>query len=672
MKNTNLALSKNYSFIENKLVELLHEGLSLHLQSNFLAAQSIYEQVLKVQPNNFDGNKLLGALLVQTEKYSEAVSYLSKAIKINPKIAACYNNRGFAFKQLERTEESLEDYAKAIKLNENYAEAYYNRGATLEASLLFDQAISDYVKAIEIKPDYVDSYNNLGNVLKELKRFDEALLCYDAAIKINPAVAEIYCNRGTALKELGRLDEALLDYEKAINHKLDFAQAYYNRGNALKELQRFNDAMSDYNKAIEIKPDYAESYNNLGNVLKELKRFDEAIFHYEKAISIKSDYAESYSNCGLVLQQIKRLDDALLYCKKAVLIKPQDADLHINYGNALQENRQFDEALFSYEKALVLRPEYPEAHWNLSLHNLLVGNLNAGWKGYEWRWKCKKMLKNIPVRNFSQPLWLGAQSPKDKTILLYAEQGLGDTIQFCRYVPLVAQLGAKIVLEIQAPLVKLLSHSEGVGQVFTQGDQLPEFDFQCPLLSLPLVFRTEIDSIPQAVHIHLDEMKLKYWQAQLGTRKTMRVGIVWSGNPSHKNDHNRSMALSDLIPFLPSECEIFSLQKEIRDHDREVLTKNPKIRHFGNVLQDFTDTAVLCQLMDLIISVDTSIVHLAGSIGKRTWVLVPYDPDWRWLLERSDSPWYPSAELFRQEEHGNWNSPLRKIKTRLEEMLEFF
>jgi hypothetical protein len=300
---------------------------------------------------------------------------------------------------------------------------------------------------------------------------------------------------------------------------------------------------------------------------------------------------------------------------------------------------------------------------------LVAGNFNDGWQRYEWRWKSETISKSSGVRNLPQPLWLGSESLENKTILLYAEQGLGDTIQFCRYAPLVAQLGAKVILEVQRPLVKLLKNIEGITQIIAWGDTLPKFDFQCPLLSLPLAFKTELNTIPPASkNITRDSEKISKWQTRLGEKTKLRVGLIWSGSTSHTNDHNRSLTLAQLISHLPSQHQYICLQKELRDIDKVALEKNPHIQFYGDALEDFTDTAALCDLMDVIISVDTSVAHLAGTMGKSTWVLLPYSPDWRWLLDRDDSPWYPSVKLYIQEKIGNWNGVLDRLKVELKKI----
>lgn len=619
-----------------QLASLTQHGFDLHQQGKIKEAQSVYEQVLKIQPHHFDALQLLGTLSLQIKQFSQAADYLSLALQLDSEHAACYANRGIALKELKRLDEALLSYDQAISLNPSFAEAHAGR----------------------------------GDVLQELKRLDEALLSYDRAISIKPASASIYYNRGNVLQASQRLDAALSNYSKAIALKPDFAEAHYNFGNILKELKFLDPAINSYDQAIKLKPNFAEAHYNRGNTLKELGHLDKALSSYEQAIHIKPDYAEAYCNRGNALQELGRLNEALLSYEQAISINPNYAEAYSNLGNTLQELKRLDEALSYYAQAIRIKPSYAEAHWNLSLCNLLRGNLHAGWQGYEWRWQCEKFIKTSRVSKFSQPLWLGEKSLKDKTILLYAEQGYGDTIQFSRYVSLVAQQGATVILEVQRPLVKLLRNLEGVNAIFAHDDNLPNYDYQCPLLSLPLAFHTEMSTIPVIPQqISADKAKLAYWRTKLGDKIKPRVGIAWSGSAGHKNDHRRSLTLSQFAANLPSNCEYISLQKEMRDADRVLLAKHPEIKHFGDLLEDFTDTAALCELMDVVISVDTSVAHLAGTFNKPTCILLPYSPDWRWLLDRIDSPWYPTARLYRQLKMGDWSGVLENLKRDLEKRL---
>ena len=344
---------------------------------------------------------------------------------------------------------------------------------------------------------------------------------------------------------------------------------------------------------------------------------------------------------------------------KAIALKSDYADAYYNRGIVLQEHKQFDAALASYDKALALKPDYADAGFNKSLALLLTGDFAQGWHLYEKRWLRKE--KSHDQRSLTQPLWLGKETLEGKTILLHTEQGLGDSLQFVRYVPLVSRLGARVILEYDRPLAGLFEGLEGVSAVIEKGQPLPAFDYHCPLLSLSLAFETRLETIPSPTpYLTSPPEALQRWSARLGEKIQPRIGLVWSGNTANKNDHNRSLTLTQLLPHLPPDYDYVSLQKEVRESDQIALAQS-SIRHFGNELNDFTDTAALCDLMDLVISIDTSVAHLSGALGKPTWVLLPYVPDWRWLLDRDDSPWYASVRLFRQPKPSDWESALERV-----------
>ena len=361
-------------------------------------------------------------------------------------------------------------------------------------------------------------------------------------------------------------------------------------------------------------------------------------------------------------------DEALLQHDRALELKPNYCEALTNKGLALHELMRFNEAIDHYDAALKINPNHHEASWNKSLTLLLQGDFKNGLPLYESRWKSSLASAIAGRRIFDKPSWFGMESLEDKTILLYGEQGLGDFIQFSRYVKLVANLGANVTLEVPNVLASIMSNLEGVSNIFIQGEVLPPFDYQCPLMSLPYIFKTEIDNIPSGeAYIKLSDMpKNVHWENKLGSKDKPRIGLVWSGNPRHKNDRNRTILLKEILPYLSSEYQYVSLQKDIRDTDKVTLEGNPHIFNFANDIVDFSDTAALINCMDLVISVDTSVAHLSGAMGKKTWVLLPTTPDWRWLLDREDSPWYHSIRLFRQQSKVNWNPVFDKIRGLLE------
>ena len=428
-----------------------------------------------------------------------------------------------------------------------------------------------------------------------------------------------------------------------------------NRGLALEKLQRPEDALGSFQQALVLNPGNAEACFNCANALHKLLRLEDALRLYDQAIALQADYAAAYSNRGTVLLEQNRLEEALSSYDTAIALNRENAETWFNRGCALQ---QLDEAVTSYDQAIALKPDYADAYFNKALALLLGGQFRQGWELYEWRMQCEKLHAK---RSFPQARWTGAENLDGKTILLHGEQGLGDSIQFCRYANLVKQTGARVLLEVPRPLTALLKTLDGVDVVIEQGQPLPAFDYHCPLMSLPLAFRTELHTIPVAgPYLQSSANKRRQWQQRLGHKTRLRVGLVWRGSTVHKGDRARSLPLAEILPCLPPQLDYVSLQKEVREADQQPLHRSG-IRHYGEQLADFSDTVALCELLDIVVSVDTSVAHLAAALGKPTWILLPHAPDWRWLLDRSDSPWYPTARLYRQTRPADWGPVLERL-----------
>ena len=519
-------------------------------------------------------------------------------------------------------------------------------------------------RAVAVNADSADAWYNLGLAHGHMQRAIDALACYDRSIALSPDHYRAYNNRANVLAELGRYADAVVACARAIACKPDYAEAYCNRGNALRQLRQLDVAVASYDLALTHCPTLTEAIANRGAVLHELERFAAALARHDQALALNPRYAEAWSNRGATLLQLGQFATAVASFDRALEIKPDYAEAYANRGAALKELQQLDAALASYDRALALAPGDAEARWNKSLILLLAGAFADGWALYESRWDNPKT--ECRRRDFPQPLWGGREPLAGRTILLYSEQGLGDTLQFCRYAALVAALGARVVLEVRAPLVGVLRELAGVAVLLAYGDPLPPFDCHCPLLSLPRALHTRLETIPRApAYLRADAARVAHWRARLGDPGAIRVGLVWSGNPGHNNDRKRSIPLADLLPFLPAGCTYVSLQQELRERDRAALAGRADIVHLGDALAEFTDTAALCTLMDLIISVDTSVAHLSAALGRRTWLLLPYIPDWRWLLGRDDSPWYPTMKLYRQPAHGAWSAVLAQVRADL-------
>ncbi|OIQ81139.1 TPR repeat-containing protein YrrB [mine drainage metagenome] len=605
-------------------------ALALHQQGQLNQAEALYKEILLSQPLHFDALQLLATIAGQRRNSALAVELFEQALRIRPDHAESLSNRGNALLDLER----------------------------------HDEALSSYDRALAIRPDYAEAHNNRGNALRALGRPDEALSSYGRALAIRPDYAEAHSNRGNALLDLDRPGDALASYDRALGIRPDYAEACYNRGNALRELQRPAEALANYDRALASRPEYAEAHSNRGNALLDLKRPGEALASYDRALGIRADFAQALNNRGNALMALNRLDEAVASFDRALAIRPDYAEAHSNRGNALRDLMRLDEALSSYGLALGIRPDYAEVHWNESFCRLLMGDYALGWQKYEWRWD--RALKVDSLRSFPQPLWLGEENLEHKTILLHAEQGFGDTLQFCRYAPLVAARGARVVLDVPAALKSLCQTLAGVDTVLATGDALPFFDFHVPLMSLPLALGTRLDSIPAGLpYLHAAPELGAAWNAWLGRREKPRIGLAWSGRPIHKNDHNRSLPFALLADLIDDGAEFICLQKEFRAEEEETVRRHPCLRNVSERLQDFSDTAALIETLDLVITVDTSIAHLAGALGKPVWILLPFSPDFRWLLGREDSPWYPSARIFRQQQPGRWEPVLADVRQAL-------
>eukprot|EP01037_Dinobryon_pediforme_P016485 gene16485-16664_t len=573
--------------------------------------------------------------------------------------------------QIGSIEDAISTYEQVLALAPEHFDALQLLGVVAARKKNYVQALDFLSRAIAINPTHPQSYNNLGNALQDLNRLDEALVNYDQAISLKPDFAEAHNNRGNTLAHLKRWDEAIASFISATTCKPDYTDAYLNLGDSLVEIKLYDEALIIYAEAGRVEPGAFEAFFRHGNVLLLLKRWDDALASFAKVVEIKPDHLDVYINQGIALHQLKRLDDALISYEKILAINPGHAEAHNNRGGALLALKRVDEAINAFTSAIHCKPDFADAHVNLSLSHLLLGNFREGFLRYEWRWKKSGLPSFNEKRNYPQPLWLGDQSLQGKTILLYAEQGLGDTIQFCRYVDSVAKLGATIILEVQRPLAQLLSNLRGIRQVVASGDALPDFDYHCPLMSLPLAFKTELDTIPSvSPDIQSNPEKLRQWGLKLGNKNRSRIGLVWGGNSVNMNDHIRSVSLSLLLRQLPAGFDYISLQKDFSPDDLTLLDQEKKIICFGDDIHDFSDTAALCELMDVIISVDTSVAHLAASLNKPTWILLPYTPDWRWQLGRTDNPWYPSVKLYRQESLYDWDTVLTKVAVDLKTELK--
>jgi tetratricopeptide (TPR) repeat protein len=484
------------------------------------------------------------------------------------------------------------------------------------------------------------------------------------AVALAPSDASALSNYGVLLNSLGRGKEAIAALDRAVALAPNNADAQGNRALCLLGLGRREEALEALDKLLALRPDQVESHIRRADLLKDLKCPEEAVASYDRGLALKPDQPTALKNRAVMLRQLDRLDEAMADYGRALALAPNDVDILVSHGITLQGLARYDEALATYGQALAIAPDHGGALFCDGLCRLLLGDFERGWSGLEARWKTDEFARLR--RNFKQPQWTGAEALTGKTILLHAEQGFGDTLQFCRYAPLVAAKGATVIMEVQRELKALLTDLPGVTKLISTGERLPAFDYHCPLMSLPLAFRTSLDSIPSpGPYLAARAAKRDAWMKKLGPRKRPRISLVWSGRPTHGNDRHRSIELAQIAKLLDHPADFFSLQKDIWPADMETLKGRDNLTLLGGALADFSDTAAVLSQMDLVISVDTAVAHLAGALGKLVWILLPAVPDWRWLLGREDSPWYASARLWRQPVAGDWESVLTQIKDAL-------
>ena len=626
--------------------------------------KEIYLKLNVLDPNNFRVLANLGAIELNEKNFNKSITYFRKAVELNALQPIIHYNLGRALHELKLYGEAASHYLIAIKLYPNFSEAYLNYGLTLSSQENQSLALEQYKKAIEINPDYIDAYCNIGAALNISGDHEGALLAYQKAMSLNPNNDEIYYNIGVTLHQLGRYNEGLDHFNKAIQHNPDNAKAYSNRGFTFNSLGQYESALSDYQRAAQLNPNNANVFYNLGLTLSRLRQYTDALENYNKAIQVDPEYAAAYSSRGLTLNDLRQYEDAIIDHRMAIKLKSDYVEAYNNLGLTLYRLGRYDDALANYDKAIQLAPDQALAYWNKSLTKLVMGEYEEGWKLYERRWE-KEGFEDRRHSNIAR--WTGDLDLKNKSLLIWFEQGQGDAIQFCRYALLAKHKGAKVSLEVPKRLVSLLSTIDNDISVFEEGEyQSAKFDLQIPLMSLPSAFKTTRETIPaMSPYIHLDDKKVNHWHKQLGVKSSPRVGLAWSGSTLHSNDLNRSIPLNALSAIIELPIEFHSLQVEYRKEDWDFLMKSSKVTDHQSRLKDFSDTAALIENMDLVISVDTSVAHLAGALAKPVWVMLPYSPDFRWMLNRKDSPWYPTAKLFRQHQILDWSEVINQITATL-------
>jgi tetratricopeptide (TPR) repeat protein len=649
-------------------------GNVLKAQGKLQKAEHCYRKALELRPDFAEVYHNLGTTLHGQGKLDAAIAAYQRATELKPDFAESYYNLGIAFQAQEKLNESIASYEQAIVWKFDLAEAHYNLGTVYQAQGNLDKAVACFRRALEINSNSADAHTNLGKIFHTQAKFEEAVASYRRARDLKPGNAIANYNLGKAFKDQGKLEEAVVCYQRALELNPEYAEAHSNLGNVYNIQKNLEEAVSCYRRALRLKPDFTEVHNNLGNALQAQGKVDEAISAYLQALELKPDYAEAHFNLGNVFREQSKLDDAVNCYRRALELKPDYPEALGNLGNTFRLQGKLEEAVECLQRVVKLNPDYADAQGNLSLLLLARGDYERGWLKYEWRWKTKQLKEPT----FSQPRWdgspLGAQ-----TIVLHAEQGFGDTLQFIRYAALVKKRNptATVVLKCQSQLVRLLEHCPGIDYLAgTEGD-LPRFHVHCPLLSLPTVLKTTVTTIPAEVpYLSAEAALVQHWRSWFGARSGLRIGITWQGRTGPGEHLKRNiplqliLALAEQIPGI----SLISLQKGATAAEFAgcnarvtVLVPGPDIDSTNGA---FVDTAAIMTNLDLIISSDTAVPHLAGALGVPVWLALPFAADWRWLIGRTDSPWYPAMRLFRQKTAGDWDTVFGELAAELYKVVQ--
>lgn len=623
-------------------------------------ASALCAGVLALDPDHGDALHLSGVAAMGRGDAAAALTALRAAAALLPADPQLASNLGSALEATGAPGQALCWYDKALGLRGDFTVAHFNRGNVLRALGRLDEAVAAYDQALALRGDYAEAETNRANTLLQAGAPMAAVEGYDRAVALRPDHAPTHHNRGRALQALGRHDAALASYARAILLAPGDAAVLSDHGMLLRELGYPEAALVDLDRAVALDPGCVEAVLNRGTCLMLLERWDLALAALDRALALDPTQPEAHLNYGNVLLGQDRPEAALACFDRALALRPDYADAWLDRGVALQELLRLDEAVAEFDRALAVRPGWADAGMNKALALALAGRLTEAWACYEAR---KRRASPSGVRPspgvLARPAWQG-EDVAGRHVFLYWEQGFGDTIQFCRYAPMVRALGATVTLSVQDALVPLLRDAFPGVRVLGGNEEPRDFDVSCPLLDLPRVFGTTAETIPAVPggYLAADPARVRAWADRLGPARGRRIGLAWSGNPGHVSDYKRSVPLETLAPLLGQGAGWIALQKEVRAGD---LAAARGVRLFGEGLTDFAETAALIAQLDLVVSVDTSVAHLAAAMGKPVWLMLSHCPDWRWMVGRGDTPWYPTVRLFRQAAWGDWGSVVGEV-----------
>jgi Flp pilus assembly protein TadD len=597
-------------------------------------AELLCREILQADAGQADALHLLGVIAMQTGRAELGVDCLRTALQLRPDFADAHSNLG---------------------------NCLLEQGKPAEAEVSLRQAL-------RLRPDFAEAHNNLGISLRRQGKPAEAVASLEQALRLRPNYAEAHNALGICLQELGKPAEAMASFEQALYLNPNYAEAHHNLGLGLQSQDKLAEAAAHFQQAVLLKPHHVDAHNNLGSVLLAQGKLEEAAACCRQALALKPDFAEAHNNLGNILREQGNLADAEVSFRQALSGKPDSAEVHNNLGNVLLMQLRPKEAVPCFQQALRLKPDLADAHLTLGTSYLLLGNFERGWPEYEWRMKFQQVAPG------PAPRWDGG-SLTGKTIVLHAEQGAGDNIQFIRYAAVVKERGATVVFDCYPSLCGVLASCPGIDHLVPRGGVLPAGDVQAPLLSLPGLCGTTLASVPARIpYLIADRGCVKAWQDRLAVFPGFKVGICWQGTPTYKYDKHRSVPLTQFAPLteVPGLRLVCLQQGAGREQWDQLPGQWPSIelpKRPEEPAQAWMDSAALICALDLVITVDTAVAHLAGALGVPVWVALPFAPDWRWLLERDDSPWYPSMRLFRQSRPGDWPGVFQRIRDALERQI---
>jgi tetratricopeptide (TPR) repeat protein len=688
--------------VENTAVEtrgspgLFAQAVVRHRQGELDAAAALYALVLQKNSGHADALHLSGVIDHQRGAHAQAVTRIRQAIRLRPREAAFHYNLGNAQRALGALDAAAACYREAVRLQPDYAEAHYNLGILRKQQARLAAAAGCFRQALRHRPDYVEALNNLGTTLRALGEPAQAEPLLRRALALRPDSPELHNNLGLVLRDLGREAAALVAFADALAQNPEFFEARRSLAGtlvtagrhaeaasclqtlvaqqpqdiparlalaaALRESGAAEAALAQADAALALAPDSEPAQQARGECLRKLGRAEEAEALFRALVQARPQDPDAWNDLGNPLRELGRLDDSAACYRRALALRGNFPEAHANLGNVLKDLGRVEAARASLAAALRQRPDYAEAHFNLATLHLLAGEWEPGWRAWEWRFRC---YKTPPA---TLPRWDGAPLA-GRTLLVQGEQGLGDTIQFARLATLAAVDGP-VVLQVDRSLLRLFTTLAGVTAVVAADAPPPPAALHCPLMSLPLALRITPAALPAAVpYLHAAPAAAAAWRARVASLPGMRVGLVWAGNPAYPNDRHRSMPLAALAPLALPGVQLVSLQKHAAGAPAPSPPTSMVLHDWTDELSDFSDTAALMAALDLVISVDTAAVHLAGALGRPVWLLNRFDTCWRWMLGRDDSPWYPTLRQFRQPSPGDWDSPVCQARAALAQLV---